>query len=174
MNTNKRLLLLGGAVVALSIAVTGGFALIGDSASAEGRIFTERSLFGEYRFHIFEVRLTETGEFDFCDETGTAVFDGTGFATAISTRRCSLPPRVEDDTGELTYVVFPDGQVEFTDVDGPEGTTNHGWIVDNGRIVLVDGTTRRPPGFDVIAVHGMGAKQGRPRKGIRESDRDDD
>jgi hypothetical protein len=45
------------------------------------------------------------------------------------------------------------------DVGGPLGTTNHGGIVDKGRMVLVDGTTREPPGFDVIAIHGIGAKQ---------------
>ena len=159
MNVTKSLLLLVGALLALAFAGLGVVAIKGHNASAAGRTYTDKMLSGEYRFHIFEVRLTETGEFDFCDETGTAFFDGMGNATAVSTRRCSLPPRVEDDTGELTYVVFPDGQVEFTDVDGPVGTTNHGWIVDKGRIVLVDGTTREPPGVDVIATHGMGAKQ---------------
>lgn len=159
MHANKRLLVLVGMILALAIAGLGILAIKGDRASAAGRTYTDKMLSGEYKFHIFEVRLTETGEFDFCDETGTAIFDGMGNATAVSTRRCSLPPRVEDDTGELTYVVFPDGQVEFTDVDAPVGATSHGWIVDKGRIVLVDGTTREPPGVDVIATHGMGAKQ---------------
>ncbi len=159
MNVNKSLLDLVGAALALAFAGLGVVAMKGDSASAAGRTYTDKVLSGEYRFHIFEVRLTEMGEFDFCDETGTAVFDGMGNGTVSATRRCSLPPRVEDDTADLTYVVFPDGQVEFTDVDAPVGATSHGWIVDKGRIVLVDGTTREPPGFDVIATHGMGAKQ---------------
>ena len=84
----------------------------GERASAAGRTFTDKVLSGVYKFHILEVRLTETGEFDFCDETGTAIFDGMGNGTVSATRRCSLPPRVEDDTGDLTYVVFPDGQVD--------------------------------------------------------------
>ena len=159
MNVNKSLILLVGALLALAFAGLGVVAMKGDSASAAGRTYTDKMLSGEYKFHIFEVRLTETGEFDFCDETGTAIFDGMGNGIVSATRRCSLPPRVEDEIAELTYVVFPDGQVEFTDVDAPVGATSHGWIVDKGRIVLVDGTTREPPGVDVIATHGMGAKQ---------------
>ncbi len=156
MDTTKRLFVSG--LVALFIVGLGMFLLMGDRMSAEARAYSNRTLRGDYKFHIVEVQLVAPGIFDFCEEQGTVTFDGRGNATIASTRRCSNPPVVEPVIGALTYTVFSDGQVEFDDVGGPPGTTTHGWIVDNGRTVLVDGTTRDTPG-DVLVTHGTGSKQ---------------
>ncbi len=156
MKAAKRYII--GGLAALAVAGLGMIVPMESDISAQGASYDNRSLRGDYKFNIVEVRSIARGGIDFCEETGTASFDGRGNASVASVRRCSNPPSTEKTTSALTYAVKTDGQVTFDDVGGPAGSTTHGWIVDGGNMILVDGTTRSGTS-DTLVTHGVGAKQ---------------
>lgn len=127
---------------------------------------------GTYNYNLAQVR----NDGEHCTEFGTLTFDGVergvsdgkvfGCGVAIGTDKCGFISVLGDpvdppEMGEFKYTVETDGQVEIdTVVDGGscptgpfEGAPAHAQITDNGRILLIDGTTR--PGdliFNGVAV----------------------
>jgi hypothetical protein len=148
--------MLGGFAVLATVGL-GMLVLSEEEISARGA-FNEASLRGSYKYNLVDVRTGRSG-LDFCEETGTATLDGSGNATVVATRRCSNPAAITDVTNTMTYKVSSDGQVTFRDVGAARGTTTHGWIVDGGNMVLIDGTTKTPPGAGTLVTHGVAAKQ---------------
>ena len=116
---------------------------------------------GTYNYNLVQIR----NDGEHCTEFGTLTFDGMergvsdgkvfGCGVGIGTDKCGFfgvpgVPADPPEMGEFKYTVETDGQVEIdtaTDIGscpgGPfEGAPAHAQITDNGRILLIDGTTR--------------------------------
>lgn len=125
-------------------------------AGCIGTEYTVRDLSGTYRYNLIELRTVETApEIDYCDEYGTAVADGAGHLVASGTRKCSVTGSATD-SHDHTYTVAPDGTVLVTEVGASEST--RGQIVDGGKILLIDGTTRGP---GILVMHGVAVREHR-------------
>ena len=111
-----------------------------------------RDLDGTYYYTLCEVR-GDVVPLDYCDEYGTITFDGEGNAVATGTRKCSTTGPATQ-TNYFTYTVSPSGEVLITEVGFPLPT--RGQIVDKGRMILVDGTTREP---FIYIQHGVAVEQ---------------
>ena len=147
----------------LFLVMSFGFGLTGLLAShtpaVAGGGFSNRDLSGEYVFNLAEIRI----EYDFssgapipvtdyCDVAGTLRFDGLGAMTVDGTRRCSFTGTFVDASA-LTYTVNPDGSFLVTDPADPVPDPVHGQIVNRGKSLLIDGTTRINP--NVLMFHGV-------------------
>jgi len=120
-----------------------------------------RDLRGEYLFTLAEVRYeyppgSATPVLNFCDHQGSLVFDGAGGVTATSTHRCNVTGTATR-IGPLVYDVNPIS-CSFT-LQDPSDPPNpvHGQIVDHGRMLLLDGTTRTAA-YSLL-FHGVAAKR---------------
>jgi hypothetical protein len=122
--------------------------------------FGNDDLKGEFLFTVLEVRREilpggTTPVIEHCVIAGTAVFDGAGTMTLSGTQRCSVT-----GTGGLSgtqyYAVNPDGSFlisESTDMTDPV----HGQLVEHGRTLLLDGTTRTLP--EILSWSGIGMRR---------------
>ena len=92
----------------------------------------------------------------YCTSIGTAIADGAGNLEITGTLRCNLEGTVflEQDTETMTYEVQPNGEVLFWDPESTEPT--HGFIVEHGRTILIDGSLRSA---DWIYQHGHVVKR---------------
>ena len=117
------------------------------------KTFSNADLKGEYYYNLVQIRQDETPDVDYCDEFGTITFDGAGLATGTGTRKCSVTgPATE--SGDFTYSVNPDGSVLITEVGFTD--PKRGQLVDKGRMVLIDGTTRDAL---IYVTHGVAVKK---------------
>jgi hypothetical protein len=120
--------------------------LIGDPAVA-GRTFDNDDLKGDYLCNVVEVRraLLPTGLFALahCVIAGTGKFDGVGMVTLNATQRCSIAGTTETTViaGTQYYSVNPDGSFLISESSSMTDPA-HGQIVEHGRSLLLDGTTR--------------------------------
>lgn len=128
------------------------FLVTGLPAHAD-KTYSEKDLKGTYYFNMVQIRQDETIEVDYCDSYGTMTFDGAGGATSSGTRKCSVTGSVTD-SNDFTYTVSTTGVVLITEVGFTDPTRAQ--IVDKGRMLLVDGTTRDPL---IYVSHGLGVKQ---------------
>jgi hypothetical protein len=133
-----------------SIIAAGLAATLSAAPATAAPTFDNGDLKGEFLFTFVEVRrdfVPSLGTFvvQQCVSAGTAIFDGVGTMTGSGTNRCSVTG-TEPISGDkpLYYAVNPDGSVllsESTDMSDPL----HGQIVEHGRSLLLDGTTRTLP-----------------------------
>ncbi len=119
-----------------------------------------RDLRGEYLFTLVDARFeyppgSTMLVLDFCDQQGTAVFDSAGGMTVTTTRRCGITGTVTESNA-LTYTVNPDCSFTVQDPRDPPDPV-HGQIVDHGRMLLLDGTTRTDANKRLF--HGVAAKR---------------
>jgi len=117
------------------------------------KAYSVKDLKGEYYYNLAEVRQESGSPIDYCDQHGIATFDGAGNGTSKGTRKCSASGNVTE-TGNFTYTVSSDGVVLITNVGEPLPT--RGQIVNNRRMILIDGTTREP---FIFIQHGVAAKK---------------
>lgn len=107
--------------------------------------FGDDDLKGEYLFTVLDThRFLPSGGtnfvLNFCVVAGTAAFDGAGSVVLSATQRCSFTGAATF-TATQFYAVNADGSFlisESSDMRDPV----HGQIVDKGRSLLLDGTTR--------------------------------
>ena len=138
-------------VLAVVLAVVAGAALSAPT-------FDNRSLRGVYKFNMAEIRYEFVGSppvkaLDHCSSFGVAEFDGAGNFTVSSTRRCEHTGTITE-TNTMTYSVQPNGEVLFFETPATDPT--HGVIVNNGKAVLIDSTTRTDP--DAVSQNGIAFK----------------
>ena len=119
------------------------------------KIFSVKDLDGTYLYNLVEIRTDETtGNIDYCDQYGSATFNGDGTGHNTSSRKCSFSgPATESD--DFTYTVSADGVVLITQVGEPYPT--RGQIVDKARMVLIDSTTRLEP--NIFVQHGVAVEK---------------
>ena len=137
------------------------FTLAGLAPALADRTWDNRDIRGEYAYSLIEAEWITTGDppvqkILYCTSIGTAIADGAGNLETTGTLRCNLDGTVffEEDTETMTYEVQPNGEVLFWNPDSADPT--HGVIVDHGRTILIDGTTR----FDNwIYQHGHAVKR---------------
>jgi hypothetical protein len=150
----KRLLL---TLVAFA-GLTAGLLIAAHNPAEAGRTYDLRDLRGTYYFVVTEIRFEHLPGIpdpvmDYCTGYGTITFDGAGGAAISSgTRRCSATGTVTD-SGNFTYTVNSDGSFLLTEVGFAD--PSHGQILDNGNMILVDGTLRNP---DILLWQGVGVK----------------
>ena len=141
-----------------SFVFVGALAATGLAAPAlAGPSYDNRDLKGEFLFTIVELRRDTLPGAPLpanlnCVSSGTAAFDGAGTMIASGTQRCQptpmpgqppLPPQPPQPLPErpLYYAVNADGS--FLMSETPDfADPFHGEIVDHGRSLLLDGTTR--------------------------------
>ena len=123
-----------------------------------GSGFSASDLSGEYVFNLVEIRTeydyssgAPVAVTDYCDHSGILNFDGVGIMTVNETRRCSFIGTATD-INSLNYTVTADGNVSITDPADPVPDPVHGRIVNRGKGMLIDGTTRTNP--NVLMFHG--------------------
>jgi hypothetical protein len=121
--------------------------------------FGNEDLKGEYLFTVLDVgrRQLPSGAFviNHCVVAGTATFDGIDRMTISGTQRCSQTG-TETIGGTQFYTVNADGSFlisESADMSDPV----HGQIVDKGRSLLLDGTTRTLP--EALSWSGVAMKR---------------
>ena len=106
--------------------------------------FGNDDLKGEYLFVVVEVHTVTIPPAgprpEHCVIAGSAVFDGAGRATLNATQRCNLSGSGEM-SGTQFYSVKPDGSFLMSESAGMADPV-HGQMVDHGRTLLLDGTTR--------------------------------
>jgi hypothetical protein len=93
----------------------------------------------------------------YCTSIGIAVADGAGTLLTTGTVRCNVDGTViveESVDDPVYYEVQPNGEVLFWDPESTEPT--HGFIVDNGRTILIDGSLRSA---DWLYQHGHAVKK---------------
>jgi hypothetical protein len=124
--------------------------------------FGNDDLKGEYLFTVVEVRRdmlpgTTTLVTQYCVTAGTAIFDGVETMTGTGTQRCSVTGTGTVGDKPLYYAVNPDGS--FLMSESPTGMTDpiHGQIVEHGRTLMIDGTTRTLP--DLFSFSGIMMKR---------------
>jgi hypothetical protein len=146
----RRCLLGAGFVAAALLPVPG----------ASAPTFGDEDLKGEYLFTVLDISFymppgSTTSVVNHCVVAGTVAFDGAGNMALSATTRCSRSG-VSTIGGNQYYSVNPDGSFlisESSDMSDPV----HGQIVDKGRTLLLDGTTRTRP--DSISWSGIGMKR---------------
>lgn len=125
------------------------------------RPYNVRDLRGTYVFNLMEIRQEPGSPIDYCDHHGTATFDGAGNGTSAETRKCSATGNVTE-RGRFTYTVSASGEVLITEVPDPPTSTRplptRAQIVEKGRMLLIDGTTREP---NIYVQHGVAVRTGR-------------
>ena len=149
----------------ISIAgVSTALTLVAPAAAVAGSGFSASDLSGEYVFHLTEIRTeydyssgVPVAVTDYCDQAGTLNFDGVSTMIVSETRRCSFTGTFPATTATLNYSVAPDGSVSITDPAEPIPDPVHGQIVNRGKGILVDGTTRTNP--NVLIFHGEAIKR---------------
>ena len=119
-----------------------------------------RDLRGEYLLTLAEVRYEYPPDsiapvLNFCDHRGSLVFDGEGGVTGASTRRCNVTG-TETQSGPMVLFVNPDCSFTLQDPGDPPDPV-HGQIVDHGRMLLLDGSTRTSA--YTLLLHGVAAKR---------------
>lgn len=152
LKTNGRMIMKKILMSMLIFGMSTTVLLVDYTSGIAGGACSNRDLDGDYQFTVIEV-YTSGGIINYCDQAGTVTFDSaSGTATVSGTKRCNgvVGPIIPEP---LTYAVSPDCNVEIT---SPYDTV-HGQIVNNGRIVLLDGTTSPDP--DKLFFHGVAAKQ---------------
>ncbi len=132
-----------------SLACGTGLAMVlgvfGADPALADQPFSNSDLRGEYRFSLNEAEvLTQSGNIQYCNSFGSAFADGAGELIAVQTSRCYEDgdvTRNENVVELLTYEVRPDGEVFFYSED-PSGGPTHGYLVNDGNTILIDGTAR--------------------------------
>ena len=116
--------------------------------------FDERDLDGTYYFVTTEIRDEGSGIIEHCSGNGTVTFDGAGGAIITEVKRCEGLTE-SFDPFDVTYTVSPEGEVLLREVDlsGP----THCQILNKGRILLCDGSTRDIP--PIVSLTGILVKQ---------------
>ncbi len=127
------------AVFAVAVAIL----LVVSRPAGGGPGFSNRDLSEVYAYTLVGIFETPPNPAVFCEHAGTMSFDGVGAVTIDAVVRCggsviSSPPFT------LSYSVDPDGSFSMV---VPSGSLifAHGQIVDHGRSLLLDGTTRTDP-----------------------------
>jgi hypothetical protein len=132
-------------IIFLALSVVSGIARAADN-------FSPRSLNGDYAYNLVDIHESPVG-LQHCDQYGTMTFDGNGMAKATGVVRCngSAPLSLYAD---FIYTVDPDGTALITKV----GTAYpiHGRIVEHGRMILLDGSTRETA---IYVQHGTAVRQ---------------
>ncbi|HWR72835.1 MAG TPA: hypothetical protein VN604_06675 [Nitrospirota bacterium] len=143
----KRTALMFTAAVILGFAF---FIAVQTPAEAD-RSYNNRDLNGTYYYVTTQVRI-EASQVAYCSGYGTITFDGIGAGVTDGDDRCSVGG-LTHDTWAHTYSVAPDGIVLIREVLYPASVA-HCRIVENGRMLLCDGTTMEPESlsFQAIAV----------------------
>ncbi len=125
-----------------------GFVVAGSAGCASAP-----SVRGSYTSNLVQINKEDEG-IDYCDAYGTVTFHRDGTGNGTETRKCTLSGSTTEDIGPFTYTVESDGTVLITEVGYPDPT--HAKIVDRGRMLLIDGTTRSPK---VWIMHGVAVKK---------------
>jgi hypothetical protein len=123
-------------------------AALAAAPAAAAPTFGNNDLKGEFLFTVVEVHtiILPGGTIpvaEHCVIAGAAVFDGVGTMSLSGRQRCSRTG-TGDLSGTQYYAVNPDGSVlisESADMSDPV----HGQLVEHGRTLLLDGTTRTLP-----------------------------
>lgn len=150
----KRTMVILGTVAA--IAVVAGLLATSHPAEAK-KTFSDRDLDGTYLWVNLEIRTESTGSgpvMDYCSGFGTMEFYGDGTAHSNGTHRCK-ESGVSSQTEPMSYAMSPDGTFLIWEDDSPAYTT-HCRLVDNGRMVICDGTSSNP---EIHAVQAVAVKQ---------------
>jgi hypothetical protein len=123
--------------------------------AAAQRPFSIRSLNGTYIGSVVEIRQDPAGvgPIEYCDISGTIVFDGAGSGTSDITRRCSIAGTVTD-AETLTYVVGSDGSLDIAFSSGDAG---HARLADAGRLAFVSAVG--DPDARILVRSGVFAKR---------------
>ena len=129
------------------LALVGCLAATGLAAvpAAAGPGFDNADLKGEYLFTVLDThRFLPPGAsnfvLNFCVVAGTAAFDGAGSVVLSATQRCSFTGAATFTVTQF-YAVNADGSFLISESSGMSDPV-HGQIVDKGRSLLLDGTTR--------------------------------
>lgn len=122
------------AVAALALA-SGALLVIQARPAAAQRPFDLRSVNGTYIGSVVEIRQDPAGAgpIEYCDLSGTIVFDGVGHGTSDITRRCSIEGTVTA-AETLTYAVGSDGTLDIAFSSGDAGRAR---LADGGRLAFV-------------------------------------
>lgn len=127
-----------------------------------GSSFSNRDLRGDYLVTALEIRYTfvppsTTPSLNFCENAGTASFDGAGTVTTNLVRRCSvLEPSPPPTVATATYSVSPDGSFVIPDPADPASVV-HGQIANGRHALLLDGTMMTNP--NILAFNGVAMKR---------------
>ncbi len=124
------------------------------------KTFDNRDLRGEFIFSLNEAEweFYDGGRaIQYCESVGTAIADGEGNMQIESTVRCNIneTQTFESNSEFITYQVQPNGEVLFVGSD-PNDVT-HGFLLQQGRLLLIDGTTHSDP--SIIYQHGTAFKK---------------
>jgi hypothetical protein len=119
--------------------------------------YNDASMNGDYLFIVTEVH--NPGTLTYCDQAGTASFDGAGSVTVSGTSRCSDGTTVTTSPLSMTidYSVNADGSFTITDPANP-GEPIHGQIALDGSSLLLDGTMQGTSANDYLN-HGVAMKR---------------
>ncbi len=134
-------------------------ALLATAPAIAGPGYSARDLSGEYLIILAEVRYEDVGGvrmLNFCDGSGVLFFDGIGMVTVTVTQKCSV--RAPSGTGPLYYkVVDPISGIYWVDETPAFTDPSQVRLVEKGRTLLIDGTTRTNP--DVFIFHGVAMRR---------------
>lgn len=124
--------------------------LVNSTPAVGGPGFSNRDLSEVYVYNLIGIFGLPPNPTDFCEHAGTMSFDGVGAVTIDAVIRCGgsvlSPPPIT-----LNYSVNADGS--FSIITPASIIYAHGQIVDHGRSLLLDGTTRTHP--EVVVFHGV-------------------
>ena len=122
--------------------------------------FDDRDLKGEFLFVVLEVHQVVVPPaslpvVEHCVIAGTAAFDGAGTMTLNGNQRCSRTGSGAV-SGTQYYAVNPDGSLLISESSSLTDPV-HGQLVDHGRKLLLDGTTRTNP--EIVNWSGIAMKR---------------
>jgi hypothetical protein len=103
--------------------------------------FGNDDLKGEYVFTVVEVHRVPGVGPEHCVIAGTATFDGAGTMLMNGTQRCSSTTPSGPISGVQYYKVNADGSFLISESQLMSDPV-HGELVDHGRTLLLDGTSR--------------------------------
>jgi len=111
-----------------------------------------RDLKGEYLCTIIEVHQLINSPVEHCNLALTGNFNGAGRVDASGMMRCSGSFGTGVLSGSLNYSVNPDGSFLMSDLPNM-ANPSHGQIVDHGRTLLLDGSTKTNP--EILSWSGI-------------------
>lgn len=117
--------------------------------------FGVKSVNGAYVGGVVEIRQdpAAVGPIEYCDVSGTLVFDGAGNGTSDVTRRCSIEGTVAA-VETFTYVVGSDGSLDIAFSSGDEA---HARLADAGRLAVVSAVG--DPDLRILVRSGVFARR---------------
>ncbi len=128
--------------------------LIGGQAGAASKNCSDKDLTGDYMFDEVEIISEGTTTIRYCQTAGTVSFDGVGGLTTTAMIRCDGGTAVPSSPTAHYYSVNPDCSFLASDKEDLSNPS-HCQLLDGGRAVICDGTTKTDPAsliFHVVAM----------------------